>query len=277
MLTIEAGLHPTTNDRLARNLVEMCKEKSLQIVLSARSPEFIDALPRQFRALVEFDGSHHHVEDNVPMGQILRAIGASAPPDTLIFCEDEIAETIIQQSVSGDLRRRMKIIRAGTKANLAPFAYSHHRSGWGYKIVMVWDGDVADTDIKKWLKSLNLTRDEQRVLSRVRLPGPQPPERWLVEQLAQHDGAALLADELGEDVRQAKMMLNGLIAMAKHHDIFHELAPQTGLDKLRVLSSAIRATRRLDHHPLAQLSDQLARVVAGESVIDVGMLEERAP
>ena len=49
------------------------------------------------------------------------------------------------------------------------------------------------------------------------------------------------------------MMLNALTAMAQHHNIFYELARKSGLDKARVLNSAIRATKRLSHRPLAHL------------------------
>jgi hypothetical protein len=273
---IDAGLHPAMCERLARNLVEMCREKSLQIILSARSPEFLDALPRTFRTLVEFDGSRHYVEDNVPMRRVLRAIGASAPADVLIFCEDDIAEAIIVQTVDGELRRRMKVVRAGAKSSLAQFAYSHYRSGWSYKILIVWDGDVQESEAAAWLRGLNMTHAEQQALSRIQLPGPLPPERWLIDQLLQHDGAALLAEELGEDAREAQMMLNAATARAQHHNIFYELARKSALDKAHVLNSAIRATRRLPHRPLTHLGEQMRRVAAGESLIDIGKLHEGA-
>lgn len=273
---IDAGLHPTTCDRLARHLVNICNTRSFQIILSTRSPEFIDALPRSFRTLIEFDGRDHYVDDEVSMREILPKISALTPTDLLVFCEDEVAEAIIRQTVDGDTRRRMKIVKGGAHSMLAQFAYSNYRTDWGYKILIVWDGDVRDAEVTKWLRSLNMTEEEQLALSRVQLPGPEPPERWLIAQLVDHDGADLLARELGEGVREVKMMLNALAATAEHHNIFYELANRARLDQTRVMDSVVRATMNLPHRPLAQLTEQIQRVAAGESQIAIGQISRDA-
>lgn len=273
---IEAALHPSTNERLAKNLVDICLEKSLQIVLSVRSTEFLDNLPRAFRALLEFDGANHTITDGPPIRQIKRAIGLVAPPDVAVFCEDDRAEAIILAAVDGELRRRLKIIRAGSKTVLAQFAYSHHKSNWGHKILIVWDGDVPDGEITKWLRSLDPSKNERQALSRIRLPGTEPPERWLIDQLRQPEGAKLLAAELNEDEREAQMMLNIVAATAEHHNMFRELSSHSQLDEEHVLAAVARATRHMPHQPLAALSDQISRVAHSESVVAVGLWGDEA-
>ncbi|MEM8530767.1 MAG: AAA family ATPase [Chloroflexota bacterium] len=273
---IDTGLHPTTCKYLAENLVSICKDRSFQIILSTRSPEFIDALPRAFRTLIEFDGTDHYVDDAVSMRETLPKITTSTPTDLLVFCEDEVAEAIIRQIVDGDTRRRMKVVKAGAQSALAQFAYSNYRADWGYKILIVWDGDVKDADVIKWIRSLGMTNEEQLALSRLQLPGPEPPERWLITQLLKHDGADLLARELGEDVREVRMMLNALVTTAEHHAIFYELAKRAQLDQARVLDGVVRATSNLPHRPLTQLTEQIQRVAAGESQIAIGQLDREA-
>lgn len=270
---IEVGLHPAAIARLAKNLVEMCMEKSLQIILSTRSFDFVDAMPRQFRTLIEFDGVTHQIENNVPMRRIMGSIGSSSPPDIVVFCEDTIAEALILQAVDGELRRRLKIIRVGSKTNLAQFAYSHFKSDWGHKVLIVWDGEVPDKEIKEWLRKLNMSEQEQQSLSRIKLPGPTPPERWLIDQLAQPGGTSLLADELNESERAVQVMLNILTTTSEHHSILHVLASKTRLDDKTVLRIVTKATSRLAHRPLLPLAQQIARVANGEIVIDVGILE----
>ncbi|HEU4324854.1 MAG TPA: hypothetical protein VFS21_17040 [Roseiflexaceae bacterium] len=277
---IDAGLPAPVAERLARNLVEVCHEKSLQIILTARTPAFLDALPRAFRCLVEFDGvdrANRRVSEQVPMRQVLRALDEPAPPDTVVFCEDDIAEAIILQSVSADLRRRLKIVRVGTSSRLAQFAYSHHKSGWGHRILMLWDGDVSDADVNGWLNKLNPDPQDLVALSRTCLPGPQPPERWLIDQINRHDGAALLARELGEDVSEARVMLYRAEAISEHHAIFYHLSRSSGLDEQRVRDSVVRAVRDLPHRPLDALAERIRQVAAGETVATIGTAGEARP
>jgi len=268
---IDTGLPAEIAARLARSLVEICRDKSFQIVLSASSPEFLDALPRQFRTLIEFDGSTHHVETEAPMHRVLRGLGATVPPDVVLFCEDDIAEAIILQTVDGTLRRRLRIVRAGAKQLLPHFAYFHQRSGWGHKVAIVWDGDVEEDEATGWLRSLKIADEEQQTLARTRLPGPLAPERWLIAQLLDHEeGANRLGEALNESVREMTLLLNTVRPIKQHHSTFFELARQTGLDKTHILTSAVRAVKQLAHRPLDDLGDQLARIATGEIVIEVG-------
>jgi hypothetical protein len=129
--------------------------------------------------------------------------------------------------------------------------------------LIVWDGDVNDNEVKKWLDSLDqMTRDELSAkVSRIKLPGELPPERWMLTQLDTDEGCQLLAEELNEDVLTTKAFRGMLSTMPAFHSLSYELAERTGLDEKAVLRSLTRSIGRLSTDPLAPLREQIGKAV----------------
>jgi len=263
----EIGLNPVVMPRFARHLVEICESKRLQVILSTHSLDLITAFPSELVCLIKSDGAAHQAKDNPEMQEIFTSISSQVESDVIIFCEDDVAESLIRQAVSGDLRRRLKVVY-GSKTKLLAYAEAHLKAGWPQIPLIVWDGDVNDNEVKKWLDSLDqMTRDELSAkVSRIKLPGELPPERWMLTQLDTDEGCQLLAEELNEDVPTTKAFLGMLSTMTAFHSLSYELAERTGLDEKAVLRSLTRSIGRLSTDPLAPLREQIGKAVNKEII-----------
>jgi predicted ATP-dependent endonuclease of OLD family len=167
---IESGLYPGAITRLAAHLIEICREKKFQMIITTRSLDFLEALPREFRCLIEFNNISHQIYDCVPKNKVVSSISSTFEPDIIVFCEDSVAESLIRRTVPGSIRRRLKIVCGGAKSKLANLAEAHIISGWRQRVLIVWDGDVSSKEITQWMNSLNLsTEDKNTKLNRIKL------------------------------------------------------------------------------------------------------------
>lgn len=266
----EIGLNPVIMPKFARHLVEICERKRLQVILSTHSLDLITAFPSELVCLIKSDGATHQAKDNPEMQEIFTSISSQVESDIIIFCEDDVAESLIRQAVSGDLRRRLKVVY-GSKTKLLAYAEAHLKAGWPQIPLIIWDGDVNSNEVKKWLDSLDqITRDELSArVSRIKLPGELPPERWMLAQLETDEGCQLLAEELNEDPPTTKAFLGMLSTMTAFHSLSYELAERTGLDEKAVLRSLTRSIGRLSTDPLAPLREQIGKAVNKEIILVV--------
>ena len=60
---VELGLHPEAVRKLAACLLDLTWQKKLQVIVSSHSEDFIDAVPRRARKLVQRMGRDHLVVD----------------------------------------------------------------------------------------------------------------------------------------------------------------------------------------------------------------------
>jgi len=266
----EVGLNPVAIPKFAKHLVEICLEKRFQIILTTHSLDLLTACPSEFLCLVKPDGLTHQTVDAPALQEILTSISTQVEPDIIVFCEDDVAESLIRQAVSGDFRRRLKMV-FGAKSKLLGYAEAHLKAGWPHIPVIVWDGDVNNAETKEWLGKFDApTLDEINAkVSRIKLPGAEPPERWMLAQLSSDEGCRLLSEELGEDVRTTRAFVGMLSTMFAFHSLSYELAQRTGLDEQAVRRSLTRAIGRLSTNPLEILRQQLERIVNKEIVVDV--------
>ncbi len=264
----EIGLNPVVMPRFARHLVEICESKRLQVILSTHSLDLITAFPSELVSLIKSDGDVHEAKDNPEMQEIFTSISSQVESDIIIFCEDDVAESLIRQAVSGDLRRRLKVVY-GSKTKLLAYAEAHLKAGWPQIPIIVWDGDVTSAEVNEWLKKIDKpTSDELNAkVSLLKLPGEEPPERWILSQLLNTEGGCqLLAEELNDDEQMTRAFLGMLSTMAAFHSISFELAQKTGLEEKAVLRSLTRSIGRLPTDPLAMLREQIGKVANKEII-----------
>jgi hypothetical protein len=265
----EIGLNPVIMPRFARHLIEICLEKRLQIILTTHSLDLITAFPAELVCLIKSDGASHQSKDNPEMQEIFTSISTQVESDVIIFCEDDVAESLIRQAISADLGRRIKFVH-GSKTKLLGYAEAHLKAGWPHIPLIIWDGDVTNTEVNEWLKKLDITISDElnAKVSRLKLPGSEPPERWILDQLmTSEDGCRLLASEFNDEEQNTREFLGMLSTMADFHSISYELAKVTGRDEKAVLNSLTQAIRRLASNPLAPLREQIIRAANKEIIL----------
>jgi hypothetical protein len=271
----EVGLNPVVITKFAKNLIDICLEKRLQVVLTTHSLDLITSFPSEFICLIKSDGATHKSFDNPSMQDVLTNISSQIEKDIIVFCEDDVAESLIKEAVPGDLRRRLKMVY-GSKTKLLGYAEAHIRAGWPHIPIVIWDGDVTNVEIAKWLKSLDddVRNELSKKVSFLKLPGTEPPERWILSQLSTDEGCSEFAQELNEQEMTTRGFLSMLSTMSEFHSFQHDLAQMTGSNEVAVLSSAVKVVSRLSTQPLASIRQQLERAANNEIVSEIMFVEQ---
>jgi hypothetical protein len=209
------------------------------------------------------------------MQDILASISYRTEQDIIVFCEDDVAESIIKHAVNVDLRRRLKMVK-GSKTKLLAYAEAHVRAGWPQILAVIWDGDVEEKEIEEWRKTIDdqIRFEINNKVSFIQLPGREPPERWIVSVLANSDeGIEMLAKDLNDDPMQTRSYIGILHTMEEPHAIAHALAEKTGLDEQPALDTLLRTLKQLSTKPLDTLNSQLERIAKGEIFSDISKTE----
>lgn len=268
---IELGLHPEALTKLARHLQEVMWEKRLQMIVSTHSRDFLDAVPRQARIMIQRHGDVHTAIQGPTARFAGGVMGGHSDPEAHIYCEDGVAEHVIGAALTAETRRRTKVVPVGSKSELASLALFHQRSGIGELQALVWDGDVSAEDIQTAVRE-SVRRGPRGLdpgrLSWTCLPGGQGPERWLVDTLRTPAGRRGLADELRIEEHEAEGLLEELAALGDAHDILYEMETKMRLRPDEALSKLVAAVQKLDGDPLGRLREFVEGILSGRVMHD---------
>lgn len=257
---IEVGIHASALRRLAEVLQEIAYKKKLQIIVTSHSEQFIDSLPRQARILLRRIGTTHQVSSSVSTGYIFSDLLGVAVPELKIYCEDQFARSLIERALRPEIRSRVQVQAVGDKNTLADVAAYHVLSSGKQPCVVVWDGDVTETEAAAIAKKA-LEKVKVKPFKYVRLPGTDAPEKSVVnsilgnaEALSQFAFAANVTKAL------AQSALNASTEEADHHSIPFEIGRRLGLtdgEVVAALTQAVCGSRTLDLDYISQAVAEL--------------------
>lgn len=228
---LEAGLHPAAQQRVAQALVEIALRRRLQIVGSTHSHHILDQLPREARILVIRDGDSHRVFSSPSAQFALSEMAGTSECELLVLCEDSFAASLVQQMLPKSLRRRVAVKNCGGKTQLALQAQSHLRLVERAKCLIVWDGDVSETEAAGYVAAAKATfphPSAHRRLSWTRLPGGACPERWALE-IAKTIGLQRITSHFRFDSDAEAATALACCGHSDPHSIIYELAQQVNL------------------------------------------------
>lgn len=257
---IEAGLHPQAQIRLSEKLVDICRRKALQIICTTHSETFLDALPREARLVMKHSGEEHSTIESPSTRLAMFEMTGEYKPELIIYCEDDFAVIMIEESLPSELRVRVKIQPIGNNTAIMHQGVSHIRAGFDMRALCVFDGDCSKGEINGWKNAERGDRNEiepQYIL----LPGDNlPPERWIVSQLIHSPYKENFAGQLGCAVTQTDAHLEALKVVEDHHDIPYTLHQRTGFDTQDCIRRMIRSLAT--HHPqLDELRDKIRTLI----------------
>jgi hypothetical protein len=278
---IELGLHPEALVRLAYHLQEIISEKKIQVIVSTHSQHFIDNVPRVARVLIQKANGQHTVIEGPTTRFAYGLISGQLEPELHVYCEDTFAELLIKQALLGDQRRRVHVVPVGSKTELVKQAVFHLRAGHGQQLLLVWDGDVTDHEIRTWVRD-ECKGQYESFASRINwtlLPGGCSPEKWVVDALNCDDGFQLLGDELRQTPASTAELLEGLRAIREVHGVGYQLGKLTNQSVHESSLALARAASRLPSSPLSTIQTEVEallnarRVNAGQVAANVRVLE----
>ena len=286
---VEIGIHPSALQRLAKVILEIADKKALQVIITSHSEHFIDALPRRGRLMLQRLGSTTVVVPRPTTRMALSDMAAAKHHELSIYVEDNIAEAIVRRSLHDELRSRVEIRPIGSNSAFGEVSRSVRRCLPGHRFLFLFDGDTTWQDARRSLRDADMrielpvdvpvgfeeckpyNFDEEGHQWMAKLPGPQPPEEWLIVTLSMAvEGPAALAKALGlaSGAPKAASILERLRAQHDHHAIPHELeseaslAPNHGPDALMAAlgEAAPEIVQRIEDTVSAVVNYEPARV-----------------
>ncbi len=258
---IEAGLHPQAQIRLSEKLVDICRRKALQVICTTHSETFLDALPREARLVIKQSGEEHSTIESPSTRLAMFEMTGEFKPELIIYCEDEFASVIIEESLPSELRVRVKIQPVGTNSAIMRQGVSHIRAGFDIESLCVFDGDCKKSEIRGWRDS---ERGERTNIlpEYLLLPGAGlPPEKWVILQLHHDPYKENFTRELGCSATDTIAHLSALSVELDHHNIPYTLHQRTSFNIDDCIRRMIRSLA-LQHPQLDELRDKVRTLLS---------------
>ncbi|RWR45953.1 ATP-binding protein [Sinirhodobacter ferrireducens] len=204
---IELGLHERARKRLIEVLKELCLERKCQVICTTHAYEILAALPPEGRVFIEAVGEDTRAFPGISADYACGRMGRSDPRKLDILVEDEVAEAIVQASLSLAQRERVRILPIGSHSSLQRVMAARYLEG-RRQCLCLPDGDRRSTADSFCSGVANLCdgghsaeAEQARIRDWARdhldfLPGADWPEKWLFEQAVLQ---CVLAITLGDD------------------------------------------------------------------------------
>ena len=263
---IETGLFPEALVRLAETLQEIIHKKRLQVVVSTHSRYLIDSVPREARILLRREGVEHSVISGPTTRLAMGDMSGKREPELEVYCEDGFAELLVKQSLTGELRKRVRVMAVGSKSQLVPLAASLLRTDSGRRVLLVWDGDVPVGEAERWLAPAGLRTacgDYDDRLYYVFLPGKCPPEQWVVHELDCAEGYDAVSERFRISRSEAQELIGELRAIADSHDVGYAIERKSNIEQRDALLYLAECVARLPRDPLGSIRTTVEQALQG--------------
>jgi len=218
---IEIGLHPSTLPKLIDVILFIAMQRKLQIIITSHSTEFLRAFPTEGLILVERVGEKIEFTNSPNAEYAIKRIGGEHKPAACIVCEDRVAGKIISMSLPAKIRTICPVVGFGGKDQLIDKALTIKEISNNTSVVIVWDGEVTDTYIKK---------AEENGFFACTLPGKLEPENYLISKLLTTEGEIFLSHNYNLSFAEVTTIFDDLKSISDPHDLFYILSNGVGLD-----------------------------------------------
>ena len=210
---IEAALHPSAQRRLITELLEIVRERKLQVIVTTHSPYILEQLPSRARIYIALDrDGNREIMYGISTDFAMDQLDDEQHADLDIYCEDDESATLIDCLIAlGEpaIRKRVRITPAGPAhvvAAVGQLASSRKLRKPGLGVV---DGDT------------------QATTGCVALPGTAPPERQVILGL-DDEAWKEVASRLGVTVGELLDAKDDAILVPDHHAWTRSIARTLG-------------------------------------------------
>jgi hypothetical protein len=186
----EIALHPDAQRGLVWYLMNVCRRRGHQIIVSTHSTEIFENFPSQARYLMTRDHLGGHIQQNAPYLKAVRELSGTVRTNkSIIFVEDNVAQLFLSeilQRLDRDLLKSSTIIPLGDTKIIQEFV-SLFRNNEVHCI------GVRDPDI-----------GEDRTRSLFSLPGDKAPEILLLASENLNRAEQNILNGIGKAFERAK-------------------------------------------------------------------------
>ena len=177
---VENSLHPQAQRRFVQYLLELSREKKLQIILSTHSPFVLEELPEIARVMLVQLSDRKDILYGVSSMFALSAIDDKIHPDLNVFLEDNEAVAMFWHIIKTNTQKyyeyskRIKALPVGSCNVVNTLGELADNNKLPYKCLAIVDGDKSE-----------------KYPNRLALPGSMPPEKQVLGDLKEKRWASL--------------------------------------------------------------------------------------
>ena len=248
---IEMGLHPEALSILAEIIQIIANRKQLQIFITSHSRDFLDALPREARIVIERTGDNITLINSPTTNYAISRMSIKKTEEMVIYCEDIVAAELIKTAL-GKGKGRVICAQIGSKTELLKAVTYHKKNGDRRKFVVIWDGDVSDSEIYKSFEDYKLKNGD---VPFKKLPGNVPPERWIINELSNENGYQVLSEFLLVDKIETQRLIEKGKSETDCHNIFYAMGQESQEGETRILDYCCKSLIKLNPNILLEIKN----------------------
>lgn len=213
---IEIGLHPATMERLMDTILEIAKDKKLQIIITTHSPDFLRAAPKECLVLAERVGDNVSFTHKPNVESAVQCLSGKANKELYVVCEDVWAAEIVKSCLKRRQKDIVHISGYGSKDELIKKAVAI-QTATSKPVLIVWDGDVDQSYLSK-------PEIDKELISAIQLPGKKCPEGFIIDLILKEDVKQALVEKYKLDEADWAVLKAAVGTILDPHDLFYVLA-----------------------------------------------------
>lgn len=231
---IELGLHIEAQKRFLARLKEVCLERKAQIICTTHSKEIFECLPEDARIFLEKVNNKTLATKGISPEFAFYKLSAENPQEIDILVEDDVAKSLITQTLPYELRSRCNIENIGSASALCIQLAALYSRKSDKKTLVIFDGDQRKLETKNRTHTRNTIQNpgenfvdwfNERVSY---LPGETWPEAWAIKK--SKENIDHLANIFNIDIDSLSDALNTGEKAEKHKELY-EIGKLTGLNR----------------------------------------------
>ncbi len=260
---IEVGIHQNALKKLCKHFVEIARRKSLQIIISTHSDVVFDALPRISRVYIEKLGEDHRVIYEPTARYAMARLSNVQKPEVEIYCEDDAAEEFLKAYLPAELRKRIRITSIGSHSEIPKALIWHRKLNKAEKCLAVFDGDVEDKYLQRYLDELKEYYDENFVKDAIyKLPGNTSPEKYVINILRTDEAITKLSGMWRAENGEVRSRLEEACAIYDCHESVNFLAMSFALNREQTWRDLVRVSSEIDREGRESIVGWIERALA---------------
>lgn len=256
---IELGLHAEAQRRFIAELKQACLEQRCQIICTTHSKEIFDALPDDARVFMESRRGKTMISPGVSAQFAFAKMGGTDAHELEVLIEDKVAKSILTNSLTTDLRTRLKLTPIGSAGALTRQLAASYVRNEQRGVLAIYDGEqraLFNDTIKTgrgYAETKDVAFDNWFTAHSTFFPGNTWPEGWLIQKAREH--VDLLVEPLQTDKDALLETLDAAQRAGKHNEFF-TLSQALGFDDsatcLQIVCSHVCKAEREELAPIVE-------------------------
>ena len=222
---IELGLHAEAQERLIKELKNICKKRHVQIICTTHSSTILECLPPEGRIFLDKIGDKVQVVPEISPAFAAGKLSGRRNAELDIYVEDEVAKDIVNSVLANNIKDRVNVNFIGSAEAIIRQLAARYKDQDVREACAIFDGDQRTKEkslVKSFLKNLesseSIENEKNWVKKRLTfLPGDTWPEKWILSNLGDADIQAM-----AKDYRVSKTELKEFVKAALRNDKHNE-------------------------------------------------------